>query len=144
MTACHPEHHYSFVLFCVHSCNIRETPQINALSGSLWRRKCCPCVAPPSLLLTFSVPLEGLLFTSTPSRPPPLLLHHFLLSWPCLRASPLEGQVNRRPGSAQIRLVLIHFPVRLFISCMCWRQCFPLLRYLSDTLCGNLEMKNTS
>lgn len=86
-----------------------------------------------------ALPLKGQVLSPWCPHPPPwsppltpvslhLLPQPFLPSRPCLRASPLEGQVNRGPGSAQARLVPIRSLIRHFISCLtanCRRQSSP-------------------
>lgn len=66
-----------------------------------------PVVAPLLHVLTSLCLTKAFALPPHLPAPPPPFPPHFLPSWLCLRASPLEGQVNRRPGSAQVRLVPI-------------------------------------
>lgn len=130
MTACHPERLYALVPFCVHVLYIRGITQINALPSFLWRYKCCPWRAPspsyrPSATLMKASTYRPISLHLLPSSP-----IAFLPSWPCLWASPLEGQVNRGPGPAQARLVPIRFLIRHFIFSL--TACLPAAKALSQ------------
>ena len=129
MTACHPERLRALVPFCVHVLHIRGITQINALPSLLWRDKRCPRGAPPHPLHTNPSPALTKASAYLPTPPPhPPYPAPFLPSRPCLRASPLEGQVNRGPGPAQARLVPIRSLIRHFISCL--TACSPAAKAL--------------
>lgn len=119
MTACHPGRPRALEPFRVHIADIRGIAQINApplsaLKGPALSLKCpLPPLAPtlrrplrrPPLTFPLPTPLH-----LRPGSPSP-----FLPPWPCLWASPLEGQVNGGAGPAQARLVPIRCLIRHFI-----------------------------
>lgn len=120
-----------------------------------WRNKCCPR---GSLHHSLFIPHEGLYLTPHLLPPPHRHPQPFLPSWPCLRASPLEGQVNRGPGSAQVRLVPIRhsLPNKTFhlpsLLPACQRQSSPQDHWVQCVcvcvlwfqLYGSLEVQNTT
>lgn len=145
MTACHPEHLDALVPFCVHVLHIRRITQINALSSFLLKEQVLS-LSPHHH--TLFVPHDGLHLTPHLIPPPPRHPQPFLPTWPCLRAPPLEGQVNRGPGSAQARLVPIRSLIRHFNSFLTACQLSPKPLSLACVyvlwlqLYGSLEVQN--